>query len=142
MPREREYLAEMQIDCWELVHPERMTGYATAKPSFRLPDSCELLLVSPVLPEYDEAEYLVKILASMQLSIDQVRHIYPQQLDMVDVDVTGKMPKWIWLAGCDLPADEPYLSERSQRLSSPLLTDIRGNSQHRRALWQQICSYA
>lgn len=140
MPREHEYLAEMQIDRWELMHPERLSGYIPAKQSLSLPDNCELLFVSPVLPEREEAEYLVKILASIHLSLEQVRHVYPQQLDTADL--TGKVPGWVWFAGCDGSSSASAVSEPSRRLSSPLLTDIRGSNHHRRDLWQQICSYA
>ncbi|PWI35257.1 DNA polymerase III subunit psi [Vibrio albus] len=143
MPREREYLTEMQIDCWELLHPERLSGYTQAEPvkTLVLPGGCELLLVSPELPENEEAEYLVKILASIHLSVEQVKHVYPQQLD--SVDFTAKTPKWIWFAGCASMIESPSIEHSQlQQLLSPPLTDIRGNNQHRRALWQQICSYA
>ncbi|PJC86133.1 DNA polymerase III subunit psi [Vibrio sp. HA2012] len=129
-----DYLNEMQIDSWELLHPERLSGYVRSDLPVTLPGECELLLVSPVLPVQEEAAYLDKVLASMQLNLGQVRHIYPQQFAMVDLTV--HRPKWVWFAGC-----ESCDVSSVQILSSPMLTDIRGSNPHRRALWQQICSY-
>ncbi|MDG2733340.1 DNA polymerase III subunit psi, partial [Vibrio parahaemolyticus] len=44
---------------------------------------------------------------------------------------------WVWFAGCE--ADQ---SIKAKHLTSPLLQDIDGNNEQRRALWQQICSYS
>ena len=135
--RQQSYLDEMQIDGWELNHPERLSGYAPEP--LILPDSCVLLLVSPVLPQNAEAEYLSKVLASIKLSVEQAMHVYPRQL--TSVDFSAHPPKWIWFAGDELSPAQAGLPQDSQVLSSPSLCAISGSPQHRRALWQQICSY-
>ncbi|WP_200853618.1 DNA polymerase III subunit psi, partial [Klebsiella pneumoniae] len=44
--------------------------------------------------------------------------------------------EWIWFAGCD-----PLSHQAQKQLHSPRLSDIDGNTQYRRALWQQICAH-
>ncbi len=44
--------------------------------------------------------------------------------------------KWIWFSGCDSQAIEGV-----NTLKSPALSEVEGHTQHRRDLWQQICSY-
>ncbi|MDW2373263.1 DNA polymerase III subunit psi, partial [Vibrio sp. 1078-1] len=45
--------------------------------------------------------------------------------------------EWVWFAGC-----ESNSMENAKQLTSPLLQDIDGNNEQKRALWQQICSYS
>ena len=138
MLREQAYLNEMQIDGWELSHAERLTGYAPAPVS--LSDTCSLLLVSPVLPQGENAVYLAKVLSSIKLSLGQAMHLYPHQFSMLDFSV--HTPKWIWFASTtEGSASNNLIPESAQILSSPLLSEISGNTLYRRALWQQICSY-
>lgn len=123
------YLSEMGIDQYQLIHPQRLSGYQAV--SITLPSDCKLLLVSAVLPQGDQAEFLERVLKSMQLTLAQVRHIYPHQLPQLEQPV-----EWVWFAGCastELP---------SKVLNTPLLSDIDGNNAERKALWQQICSYS
>ncbi|MDG3088910.1 DNA polymerase III subunit psi [Vibrio hannami] len=128
--KESAYLKEMGIECWELVHPERLEGITTEK--IELENECVLLLISPVKPEGALLDMFEKVLKSIKLTLADARHLYPEQLAQLKYNDL----KWVWFAGC-----EPTELEGSNTLSSPLLSDIDGNNQERRALWQQICSY-
>ncbi|MCG9650226.1 DNA polymerase III subunit psi [Vibrio brasiliensis] len=131
MPQhEIEYLQEMGIQCYELSHPERLQGYQA--PCIALQASCQLLLVSPQYPKNETAIMFEKVLKSINLGLEQAQHIYPQQVSQL----AEHQLEWIWFAGCDA---QPELEGKV--LSSPLLSDIDGNNEQRRALWQQICSY-
>ncbi|GAK85149.1 DNA polymerase III psi subunit [Vibrio ponticus] len=123
------YLSEMGIDQYQLMHAQRLSGYQAAP--IRLPSDCRLLLVSPALPHGSQAEFLQRVLKSMQLTLEQVRHIYPQQLAQLEHSA-----EWVWFAGC------PSSQQAGKVLTSPLLSDIDGNNEQRKALWQQICSYS
>lgn len=130
------YLAEMGIQRWELSHPECLSGFH-ARP-INLPDSCVLLFVSPQKPQGELAVMFSKVLKSMQLDLDQARHIYPQQLAQLDFSsFISTALTWVWFAGCDAVT----LADDFQVLNSPLLAKIQGNNQQRRLLWQQICTY-
>lgn len=69
---------------------------------------------------------------SFQLELSMVRYIAPIQLSQLAY--TGL--EWIWFAGCD-----PLSHQAQKQLHSPRLSDIDGNTQYRRALWQQICAH-
>ncbi|KJY83680.1 DNA polymerase III subunit psi [Vibrio galatheae] len=128
--QEQQYLQEMGIQCYELAHPERLQGYAT--PRLELPETCQLLLVSPLIPQGGNAEMFERVLKSINLSLKQALHIYPQQLSQLG----NHQLEWVWFAGC-----EPAEIDKVKALNSPLLTHVDGNNQQRRALWQQICAY-
>ncbi len=128
---EKQYLDEMGISTWDLVHPERLAGYQS--PMIEVPEYCKLLLVSPVCPVNESAILFENILKSMKLTIDQAIHIEPERLPLLDVHQL----EWVWFAGC-----ESKVVENIKHLTSPLLEDIDGNNEHKRALWQQICSYS
>lgn len=131
MPQnELQYLQEMGISYWELAHPERLQGYHV-EPS-TLPDSCKLLLVSPEKPSGQLAVMFERVLKSIKLNLDQALFITPNELSSINDDGV----EWVWFAGC--AATEGI---KTKSLQSPLLSEIDGNNQHRRALWQQICSY-
>lgn len=124
------YLGEMGITRWSLKHPERLEGYHAE--SIVLPDTCKILLVSPVKPKGELAEMFEKVLKSMGLGLQHSLHLFPAQMPFL-----GKNHlKWIWFCGCEASATDGL-----NILQSPLLTDIQGNNQLRRQLWQQICSY-
>lgn len=124
------YLSEMGITRWELSHPERLEGYHAQ--SIVLPEKCKLLLVSPVKPKGELAEMFEKVVKSMGLELEHSLHLFPAQMPFL-----GKHHlKWIWFCGCDASQTSGL-----NVLKSPLLTDIQGNNQLRRQLWQQICSY-
>ncbi|MEZ9229785.1 DNA polymerase III subunit psi [Vibrio amylolyticus] len=129
--RDLQYLQEMGIDSWQLNHPDRLDGYQA--PRVELNAECRLLLVSTELPSGDLAVMFERVLKSVKLTLDQAQHIYPEQLHSIHSDQLV----WIWYAGTTSVND----SISANKLLSPLLSDIDGNNTHRRALWQQICSY-
>lgn len=131
MPQHQtQYLKEMGIQYYELAHSERLQGYQA--PALVLPESCKVLLVSPEYPKQQVALLFERVLKSMNLSLEQSRHIYPEQLSQV----SGHQPEWVWFAGCEVPVDV-----QAKTLKSLKLSQIDGNNEQRRALWQQICSY-
>lgn len=125
------YLSEMGIDTYQLMHPQLLSGCQVA--AINLPADCKMLLVSPTLPEGSQAEFLERVLKSMQLTLAQIRHVFPQQVEQVQ----PQSVEWLWFAGC--PSSDAL---QGKVLSSPLLSDIDGNNQQRKALWQQICTYS
>lgn len=133
------YLSEMGIDQYQLMHAQRLTGYQAA--SISLPSDCKLLLISPVLPQGSQAEFLQRVLKSMQLTLEQVRHLYPQQFSQLDASQLEQSVEWAWFAGC-LSSELTGTQSITKVLNSPLLSDIDGNNEQRKALWQQICSYS
>ncbi|MCW8336705.1 DNA polymerase III subunit psi [Vibrio paucivorans] len=124
------YLEEMGISQWTLVHPERLSGYQLDKAP--LEESCKLLLVSPVCPEAELAEMFERVLKSIKLDLTQAQHVTPENLAVIG----EHQLEWIWFAGC-----ERVDGVTDKVLTSPLLSDIDGNNEQRRLLWQQICSY-
>ncbi|MDV7106106.1 DNA polymerase III subunit psi [Vibrio sp. TH_r3] len=127
-----QYLAEMGIQHWGLSHPARLSGVEVEP--LRLPESCLLLLVSPVKPSGDMVFMFNNVLKSMKLSIEQSQHIYPEHFSQL----SAAQLRWIWFAGCE-PMNN--IDTAVKTLTSPLLSQIEGNKQHRRDLWQQICAY-
>ncbi|MGR5171068.1 DNA polymerase III subunit psi [Vibrio owensii] len=128
---EKQYLHEMGISTWELSHPERLEGYQS--PLLDLQSSCKLLLVSPMCPENETALMFERVLKSIKLTLDDALHLEPERLSMLG----EHQLEWVWFAGC-----EADTSINAKQLTSPLLQDIDGNNEQRRALWQQICSYS
>ena len=128
---EKQYLHEMGISTWELTHPERLEGYQL--PSLDLQSSCKILLVSPICPENETALMFERVLKSIKLTLEQARHIEPERLSSLGEHEL----EWVWFSGC-----EADTSVNAKQLTSPLLKDIDGNNEQRRALWQQICSYS
>ncbi|UGA54244.1 DNA polymerase III subunit psi [Vibrio sp. VB16] len=125
-----QYLEEMDIQNWVLLHPSRLSGCPIE--NVDIPESCRLLLVSPEKPEGDIVVMLEKVLKSMKLELSQAMHIFPEQFNYLG----SHHLKWVWFAGCD-KTGIPNLNT----LVSPVLTKIDGNNQERRNLWQNICSY-
>lgn len=126
------YLDEMGVQTWQLQHASRLNGYTQAQ--IKLPDSCQLLFVSPEKPEGAITYMLEKVLKSMDLTIEQILHLYPEQFVQVD----ESQLEWIWFSGCQISRD---IEAQSKVLVTPLLTDIDGNTVEKRILWKQICSY-
>ena len=124
------YLQEMGISQWELSHPERLAGYESKQTPLSI--ECKLLLVSPEKPQGDLAVMFERVLKSIKLDLSQALHIQPQHLTSIEL---GEV-EWVWFAGC-----ESAQELKAKTLQSPLLSDINGNNQHRRDLWQQICAY-
>ncbi|MCK6264845.1 DNA polymerase III subunit psi [Vibrio sp. ZSDE26] len=129
---ELQYLQEMGIDAWQLSHPERLQGFQVAR--FNLPTTCQLLLVSNELPTGELAVMFERVLKSIKLEIDQAQHVYPEQLSALGEHNIA----WVWYAGEDAQMSETL---STKKLTTPLLSSINGHNEHRRALWQQICSY-
>lgn len=125
------YLSEMGIDTYQLAHPQRLVGYQAAP--LVLPAECKMLFISPELPQNQLAEFLARVLKSMQLDLAQVRHIYPEQIPQLQATNI----EWVWFAGC--PKNDAIAAKV---LVSPLLKEIDGNNEQRKSLWQQICSYS
>tara|TARA_Y100001960_G_C14592401_1_gene786373 strand:- start:396 stop:800 length:405 start_codon:yes stop_codon:yes gene_type:complete len=128
--RELHYLDEMGIQYYELNHPQILKNASVAP--LALPDSCQMLLVCPECPEGQLAEMFERVLKSIQLDLSQALHIYPEQF----AQLARPLPKWQWFAGCEAPMDNEGLV-----LTSPMLDQINGNNEQRRALWQQIQKY-
>ncbi len=131
--QQQQYLKEMGISVWELAHPDKLQGYQA--PGIQLPQTCTLLLVADSCPQGDDATLFIKVLASMKLSADQALHLTPAQAAQLDKHAL----KWVWFAGCK--ALEQASLQGVNILTSPAITQIHGNTQNRRDLWQQICSY-
>ncbi len=127
---EKAYLHEMGFSTWELIHPERLSGYQSTM--IELPSTCKLLLISPSCPDNALVVLFENILKSMKLTLDQAMHLEPERLSLLG----EHQLEWVWFAGC--AASE---MGNIKQLTSPLLKDIDGNNQQKRALWQQICSY-
>ncbi|NVD05747.1 DNA polymerase III subunit psi [Vibrio sp. JPW-9-11-11] len=125
-----QFLHEMGVDYYQLHHPERLAGYQA--PSLSLEPNCRLLLVAPHCPTGPYAVLFERVLTSINLSLSDARHIAPYQLSMLG----DHQLEWIWFAGCEVEG-----VFNANVLTSPSLDLIDGNQQHRRALWQQICSY-
>lgn len=125
--RELTYLHEMGIQAYELTHPERLQGYSTE--GIRLPDECKMLLVSPQKPSGETATLFENILKTINLTLDQTRYLAPEHL----VLLSATKVDWIWFAG-----SEVQMELGIKTLQSPSLSEIDGNQQHKRALWQQI----
>ncbi|MGP8307488.1 DNA polymerase III subunit psi [Vibrio sp. YIC-376] len=128
---EKQYLHEMGISTWELIHPDRLAGYHS--PKIDLSSACKLLLVSPECPTNESVILFEKILKSMKLTLDQSMHLEPERLSQLG----EHQLEWVWFAGSEAKA-----CENTKQLISPLLQEIDGNNEQKRALWQQICSYS
>ncbi|EGA70114.1 DNA polymerase III subunit psi [Vibrio sinaloensis DSM 21326] len=128
--RELHYLDEMGIQCYELIHPQRLDNAPNEQ--LMLPESCHMLLVSPECPQGKLALLFERVLKTVKLDLSQALHIYPEQYAQLAKPHSG----WIWFAGC-----EAKESEQGSVLVSPMLNQIDGNNEQRRALWQQIQKY-
>ncbi|WP_165312169.1 DNA polymerase III subunit psi [Vibrio ziniensis] len=127
---EQQYLQAMGIQSWDLIHPERLQGYQPKKAA--LDTECKLLLVSTNYPTASEAALFERVLKSFNVELQQSQYASLHNLANIDLSTL----EWIWFAGCD---DE--INSNIKKLHTPLLSDVDGNTQHRRDLWQQICSY-
>ncbi|WP_068714894.1 DNA polymerase III subunit psi [Vibrio tritonius] len=124
------YLQEMGIQSWELTHAERLKGY---QPSLnQLPSHCRLVLVSDEYPTAVEVAMFDRVINSFHVINSETCFIHLAQLMQFDLSTL----EWLWFAGC-----KPLPTSVHKQLVSPHLRDIDGNTQQRRALWQQICSY-
>lgn len=127
---EQQYLHAMGIQSWDLIHPERLQGYQPAKAA--LDTECKLLLVSEHYPTASEVTLFERVLKSFNVELPQAQYANLHSLANIDLSTV----EWIWFAGCD---DESISGIKILR--TPFLAEVDGNTQHRRDLWQQICSY-
>lgn len=128
--REQQLLHAMGIQSWELTHPERLQGYQPTKVT--LDNECTLLLVCPNFPAANEIALFEKVLKSFNVKLEQAQHVLPNNLANIDLSPV----EWVWFSGC-----ESQTFSGVKTLTSPLLSEVEGHTQHRRDLWQQICSY-
>jgi len=128
---EKLYLQQMGIATWELTHPERLAGFQFAQ--IELPAECCLLLVAEQCPKNQTAQLFERVLKSIKLELSQARHVSPAELALVNLEPLT----WIWFAGTVAQPVPAMVNV----LHSPTLSEIDGNTEHRRALWQQICAY-
>ncbi|MFV0450354.1 MAG: DNA polymerase III subunit psi [Vibrio sp.] len=128
--QEQQYLQAMGIQSWDLIHPERLQGYQPEKTA--LDNNCKLLLVSESYPTSSEVVLFEKVLKSFNVELQQAQHVNLHNLANIELSTL----EWIWFAGCD----DQSISD-IKILRTPFLSEVDGNTQHRRNLWQQICSY-
>lgn len=143
MQRDNSILQLMGIQAWELWHPERISRQH--QPNIGLPADCRLLFVSPQLPTGELAKFYQKILSAMKLSLEQSRHILPEQLQYLDAN---NHLVWIWFAG---DKDSAALLQQFQVgkdltaklkiLHSPELAVVQNSAGEKRQLWNQIRSH-
>ncbi|GAB7219369.1 DNA polymerase III subunit psi [Vibrio comitans] len=120
-------LAEMEIQQWQLLHPERLQGYQ--QPEIALDAAVKLLFVSPEVPSGHYAEFLQKVLKAMKLELNDCRHLYPNQVQQVG----SHSLQWLWFSNC---TSQPL--ENIKVIASPALSEIDGHNENRRQLWNQI----
>lgn len=125
--QELTYLHEMGIQAYQLSHPDRLHGYRFE--GITLPAECKLLLVSPQLPSGATAKLFENILKTVNLTLNDARHLEPEQLSQLN----NHNLDWVWFADC---AIQEGLSDKV--LHSASLANIDGNQAEKRALWQQI----
>lgn len=128
--REQQFLQAMGIQSWELTHPERLQGYQAQKTT--IDGRCKLLLISASYPTATEVVLFERVLKSFHVTLEQAQHAFPHNLANLDLSSV----EWVWFAGC-----ECHTIEGVKTLQSPVLSEVEGHTQHRRDLWQQICSY-
>ncbi len=128
--REQQLLKAMGIQSWELTHPERLQGYQLEQ--VKLDPECKLLLVCSNYPTASEIALFERVLKSFHVKLEQAQHVLPHNLNSLNLSSV----EWIWFSGCDSHAIEGV-----KTLQSPALSEVEGHTQHRRDLWQQICSY-
>lgn len=124
------YLHEMGIQSWDLIHPERLLGVQTVKQ--KLPQQYCLLLVTDKALSDEDLPFFERILATFDVSLKDVVRVTPDNFSLIEL---AEHIQWVWFAGC--AAQEHTVTKQ---LISPYIQEIDGNTQHRRALWQQICT--
>ncbi|MCG3730032.1 DNA polymerase III subunit psi [Vibrio cincinnatiensis] len=130
MVDQQQYLQAMGIQSWQLIHPQRLAGYQSQL--IPLDPACRLLLITPTFPSEQEISWLEKVLKSFNVTLDQAKHVAPEQVAQLDLSSLA----WIWYAGCEVS-----IHTQANLLQTPLLSAIKNDTHYRRDLWQQICSY-
>lgn len=131
MPQQAlQFLNEMNISVWQVRQPEFFPALEAS--TISLPETCQLLFVAPAIPTERDAFLFGKVLASMKLLPEQALFLPSESLEyLAEHHLT-----WCWFSG--VPVTE---LEEVKALSSPLLSEMHANTQSRRDLWRQICSY-
>ncbi|MGN2615970.1 DNA polymerase III subunit psi [Aliivibrio fischeri] len=131
MPQQAlQFLNEMDISVWQV----RQTSYfpALENTTLSLPETCQLLFVAPAIPTERDAFLFGKVLASMKLSPEQALFLSSESLEYIGEHHLD----WCWFSGVST-----IELEGVKILTSPLLSEMHSNTQSRRDLWRQICSY-
>ncbi|GLR76694.1 DNA polymerase III subunit psi [Aliivibrio sifiae] len=131
MPKQAlQFLNEMDISVWQV----RQTEYfATLENStISLPETCQLLFIASAVPTERDAFLFGKVLASMKLLPEQALFLPSESLEYV----AEHHLTWCWFSGVAITELEGV-----QTLSSPPLSEMHTDTQSRRDLWRQICSY-
>lgn len=131
MPQQAlQFLNEMNIPVWQVRQPEYFPALEAS--TISLPETCQLLFVAPAIPTERDAFLFGKVLTSMKLLPEQALFLPSESLEyLAEHHLT-----WCWFSG--VPVTE---LEEVKVLSSPLLSEMHTNTQSRRDLWRQICSY-
>ncbi|WP_122036684.1 DNA polymerase III subunit psi [Aliivibrio sp. EL58] len=131
MPQQAlQFLNEMNISVWQVRQPEFFPALEAS--TISLPETCQLLFVAPAIPTERDAFLFGKVLASMKLLPEQALFLPSESLEyLAEHHLT-----WCWFSG--VPVTE---LEEVKALSSLLLSEMHTNTQSRRDLWRQICSY-
>lgn len=131
MPQQAlQFLNEMNISVWQVRQPEYFPALEAS--TISLPETCQLLFVAPAIPTERDAFLFGKVLASMKLLPEQALFLPSESLEyLAEHHLT-----WCWFSG--VPVTK---LEEVKVLSSPLLSEMHTNTQSRRDLWRQICSY-
>lgn len=127
-------LSEMGISTWSLAHAECLQGLSHE--TVDIPIQYSLLFVADTQPTQLELAYLEKVLASMKLTLNDICHLQPHQLH----SITDHQLNWLWLCR-DESYPVPEHLAMLNLLTSPSLLNLQASPQHRKSLWQQICSY-
>lgn len=131
MPKQAlQFLNEMDISVWQIRHAEYCPTLETS--TISLPETCQLLFIAESIPTERDAYLFGKVLASMKLKPEQALFLSSESLEYV----AEHHLNWCWFSG--VPVTE---LEGVQILNSPLLSEMHTNTQLRRDLWRQICSY-
>ena len=125
---EHTYLHEMGIQVYDLKSMDKLKGYQAAP--INLPATCKLVLLSPIYPTGEDAELFERVLHSIELTLADALHIFPQYSNFV----SSQNQDWVWFSGCQV---DPRI--KGKVLHSPDLSCVKGDQQQRRSLWQQIC---
>ena len=123
-------LHQLGITEWQLIHPERLQGYQV--PHYDLEDDICLLFVAESRPTGKDAAIFEKVLASFNVTLEQSRFATPDSLSLLG----NHNLTWVWFSGCEV-----IDGIAPQVLTSPTLSELDANVEHKRALWQLIRSY-
>lgn len=126
-------LQAFEIESWQLRHPERLQGF-DVKPEVVTADY-QLLLVAQQKPQGEDVFLLSKILATMNLTLEQVCFVDYANL----TQISAPQIQWIWLVDAEgVNTAELDVSEDVKWLQSAPLSQMHTNADLKRELWQQI----